>query len=66
MPAVLLTLLSIVRGLALDLLWSRGTELAFLDRPGWVAALLWAQMAANLIGIIVIWVVYVSTVMRFS
>ncbi len=66
MPAVLLTLLSIVQALALELIWSRGTELAYLDQPGWVAALLWAQMAANLIGVIVIWVVYVSTVMRFS
>ena len=66
MPAVLLTLLSIVQALALELIWSRCTELAYLDQPGWITALLWAQMAANLIGIVVIWVVYVSTVMRFS
>ena len=66
MPAVLLTLLSIVQALALELIWSRGTEIASLDQPGWIAALLWAQMAANLVGIVVIWVVYVSTVMRFS
>ncbi len=66
MPAVLLTLLSIVQALALELLWSRVTELESLHQPDWVAAILWAQMAADLVGIIVIWVVYVSTVMRFS
>lgn len=66
MPAVLLTLLSIVQALALELLWSRALELAHLDQSGWIAALLWAQAAANLVGIIVIWVVYASTVMRFS
>ncbi|MEZ5557744.1 MAG: hypothetical protein R3E86_04265 [Pseudomonadales bacterium] len=65
LPAVMLTLLSIVQALALEMLWTRLHEVDALYQPGWPAATLWAQMAANFGGIIVIWVVYVSTVMRF-
>ena len=66
LPAVLLTLLSIVQALALELLWSLVQELDALYEPTWLAATLWAQVTANFVGIILIWVVYVSTVMRFE
>ena len=66
LPAVLLTLLSIVQALALELLWSLLEELDVLYEPSWLAATLWGQIVANFLGIILIWVVYVSTVMRFA
>jgi len=66
LPAVLLTLLGIVQALALELLWSLVQELDALYEPTLLAATLWAQIIANFIGIILIWVVYVSTVMRFA
>ena len=66
LPAVLLTLLGIVQALALELLWSLLQELDVLYDPTWLAATLWAQIIANFIGIILVWVVYVSTVLRFE
>lgn len=66
LPAVLLTLLGIVQALALELLWSLLQELDVLYEPTWLAATLWAQILASFIGIILIWVVYVSTVLRFE
>ena len=62
---VLLTLLSIVQALALELLWSHVRESAYLFDMSWPALLTWIQIGTNLLGIIVIWVVYASTAMRF-
>jgi hypothetical protein len=66
LPAVLLTLLSIVQALALELLWSLLKQLDVLYEPTWLAATLWAQIIANFSGIVLVWVTYVSTVMRFE
>jgi hypothetical protein len=62
---VLLTLLSIVQALALELLWSHVRESAYLFDMSWPALLTWMQIGTNFLGIIVIWVVYASTAMRF-
>ena len=62
---VLLTLLSIVQALALELLWSHVRESAYLFTMTWAALLTWIQVSTNFMGIIVIWVVYASTAMRF-
>ena len=64
-PTVLLTLLSIVQALALELLWSHLHESDYLFEPSWVAVISWVQIAATVAGIILIWVVYSSNVMRF-
>ena len=64
-PTVLLTLLSIVQALALELLWSHLHEVDYLSELSWIAILSWVQIAATFLGIILIWVVYVSNVMRF-
>lgn len=64
-PMVLLTLLSIVQALALELLWSQVLESAFLFDMSWTALLAWIQVAANFTGIVVIWIVYASIAMRF-
>ena len=73
LPQVLLTLLSIVQALALELLWTRMTESDHLF-PGAgapdgaaVAALAgWLQFAAIALGIVLVWLVYVGLVLRFE
>jgi len=64
-PTVLLTLLSIVQALALELLWAHLHEADYLFQPTWIAVLCWAQVLATLLGVVLIWVVYASNVMRF-
>ena len=62
---VLLTLLSIVQALALELLWSHVRASGYLFDMTWTALLTWIQIGTSLLGIVVIWVVYASTAMRF-
>ncbi len=62
---VLLTLLSIVQALALELLWSHVRESDYLFDMSWAALLTWIQIGTNFLGIVVIWIVYASTAMRF-
>jgi len=64
-PTVLLTLLSIVQALALELLWSHLRETAYLLELSWIAAISWMQIFATFLGLVLIWVVYASNVMRF-
>ncbi|TDJ23602.1 MAG: hypothetical protein E2O58_08185 [Gammaproteobacteria bacterium] len=64
-PTVLLTLLSIVQALALELLWAHLHEADYLFQPSWIAVISWVQIAATLLGIVLIWVVYAANVMRF-
>ncbi len=64
-PTVLLTLLSIVQALALELLWSHLRETAYLFQPSWITAISWLQILATFIGLVLIWVVYANNVMRF-
>lgn len=65
MPHVVLTLLSIIQALALELLWSGMREADFLFQAGWRTAIYWGQVVATLFGILVIWLVYSTNVMRF-
>jgi len=65
LPMVLLTLLSIVQALALELLWSYVRESDYLFEMTWTALLSWVQIVTSFIGIVVIWVVYTSTAIRF-
>ncbi len=64
LPSVLLTLLSIVQALALELLWSHIQETAYLYEFSASAVLWWGQIGAVFLGIVVIWVVYASSAMR--
>ncbi len=64
LPTVLLTLLSIVQALALEFLWSYISETPELLGASWANALMWLQLATTLIGLVLIWVVYASHVMR--
>lgn len=65
-PSVLVTMLSIVQALALELLWSHLTETQYLLEFTWLSVLAWSQVLATFMGILLIWVVYASNVMRFS
>jgi hypothetical protein len=65
MPSVLLTLLSILQALALELLWSHVKEHDYLLEPTWLALLGWVQIGATLVGVFLIWLLYSSMVMRF-
>lgn len=64
-PTVLLTLLSIVQALALELLWSHLRETDYLFEPSWISVISWMQILATLLGLVLIWVVYANNVMRF-
>jgi hypothetical protein len=64
-PTVLLTLLSIVQALALELLWSHLRESPDLFEPSLTAAISWLQVCATFLGLVLIWVVYANHVMRF-
>lgn len=64
-PTLILTLLSIVQALALEVLWSTVRETAFLWEGGMHAAVGWAQIGIALQGIVVLWVAYVGLVVRF-
>jgi hypothetical protein len=64
-PSVLLTFLSIIQALAVELWWSSMRESDYLWNGGWDAWVGWAQCLAVLLGILEIWLVYTSLVMRF-
>lgn len=64
-PMVLLTLLSIVQALALELLWDHLRNRPDLYVYSWIALLGWVQIAASLMGIVLIWLIYSGMVMRF-
>ena len=65
-PMVLLTLLSIVQALALELLWSQVRETyAAYQEVSLVATTWWIQVAATFLGLVLIWVVYAANAMRF-
>ena len=65
LPSVLLTVLSMIQALALELLWTRLRESPYLWVGSWDAVLGWAQVAAMLLGFLQIWLFYTSLVMRF-
>ena len=62
---VLLTLLSIMQALALELLWSHVLETNYLFEPTLVAIVSWIQIVTTFLGLVLIWVVYASNAMRF-
>lgn len=64
-PTVLLTLLSIVQALALELLWEHIQETEYLFQLTRAAVVSWVLISTTLFGIILIWVAYASNAMRF-
>ena len=66
MPMVLLTLLSIIQALALELIWAHIRAEPDLYSLNWNAVLSWLQIVVTLMSIILIWLLYSSITMRFS
>ncbi len=66
LPSIILTILSMVQALALELLWSKIEEGNHLWHFGLAAAVGWLQLLVMLIGILLIWVMYVNFVLRFT
>ncbi len=64
-PTLVLTLLSIVQALALEVLWSTVKESPFLWAGDMRAAIGWAQVGIAFQGIVVLWVAYVGLTVRF-
>jgi hypothetical protein len=64
-PQVVVTLLSIVQALALELLWDHVNDRDYLHHFSWPAVLGWAEVGATLVGVVLIWVIYSTMTMRF-
>ena len=65
LPTVLLTLLSIVQAFSLELMWAHVTTHDDLYRWSFITLLSWVQIFATFLGVLVIWLIYASLVMRF-
>ena len=65
LPTVLLTLLSIVQALALELMWERVLDSEHLYTVSFPAVVAWLQLAATFLGVLLVWLIYSTTVMRF-
>ncbi|MFT4887845.1 MAG: hypothetical protein ACJAY7_000989 [Pseudohongiellaceae bacterium] len=65
-PIVLLTLISIIQALALELLWSKIIESKFLWSFDAAALVGWGMLSVSLMGILQIWVMYSTIVMGFT
>jgi hypothetical protein len=66
LPSIILTILSMIQALALELYWSRIEDSTFLWEGGAAAVIGWLQLAVMLQGILLIWIFYVSFVLRFT
>lgn len=66
LPAVILTILSMIQALALELFWTRVVETELLWQGGFTAILGWMQAGAVFLGIMLIWLFHVSFVLRFT
>ncbi len=64
LPMVLLTLLSIVQALALEFLWTYIRGNPGLFEMTWLSMLTWVQLTTSFLGLVLIWIVYASHVMR--
>lgn len=67
LPAIMLTLLSMIQALALEFFWTRLMGSSFLfDGGDWNAFVGWLQVFVVLWGILLVWVFYVSIALRFT
>lgn len=65
LPSIIITVLSMIQALALELYWTRIQASDLLWQGGWTAALGWLQLAVILVGILLVWLLYVGLVLRF-
>lgn len=65
-PTIILTVLSMIQALALELYWNQLVESELIWSGGWIALVACLQFAAMFFGIMLIWLLYVSFVLRFN
>ncbi len=65
-PVVLVTLVSIIQALALELLWGRITEADYLWELDVESIVAWGTITVTLLGILQIWVLYSTLIIGFS
>jgi predicted lysophospholipase L1 biosynthesis ABC-type transport system permease subunit len=65
LPAIILTILSMIQAIALELFWGKVVDAGFLWEGGWDSLIGWLQVVAMFVGILLIWLVHVSFVIRF-
>jgi hypothetical protein len=65
-PSIILTVLSMIQALALELYWTKLVESDFLWAGSWMALVGWLQFTAMFLGILLIWLLYVSMMLRFN
>lgn len=65
-PTIILTVLSMIQALALELYWNQLVQSEFLWSGGWIALVGWLQFGTMFFGILLIWLLYVSFVLRFN
>ncbi len=65
-PSVLLTLISIIQALALELLWSEVVDNPWLFEADLDAFIGWGMVAACFLGVLLIWIIYATMVMGFK
>ena len=66
LPTIIITVLSMIQALALELYWTKIGESDFLWQGGWGAAIGWMQLLLMFLGMLLIWILYISVVLRFS
>ncbi|MDG1205854.1 MAG: hypothetical protein P8N51_10825 [Pseudomonadales bacterium] len=64
-PTVLLSILGIMQALAMEILWSKIQELDYLFEFSMLSVIAWSQIAATFMSVVIVWVSYSSSAMRF-
>lgn len=65
-PTVLLTLISIIQALALELLWNKVSDSEFLYEWNIDAVIAWGMVSVSLMGVLAIWVMYSTMLIGFT
>jgi len=65
-PIVLLTLVSIIQALALELMWEQITSADYLWELSLDAIVIWGMITVTLMGILQLWITYSMMVMGFT
>ena len=55
LPAIIITVLSMIQALALEIYWTKIGESEFLWQGGWEAAIGWMQLLVVFLGMLLIW-----------
>ena len=66
LPAIIITVLSMIQALALELFWTRFQGSEYLWQSDMTAVIGWLQLLLMLLVIVQIWLFYVSLMLRFS